>query len=334
MLHILLVILKIIGIVLAILLGLILVAILCVLFVPIRYWIKAEGKLGEEEPVRVKIKVHWLLHIVNVAFSYPEAAGLKMRLFCFRIFDSSKQKEKQNGKAIGKDKHSEELVDEIQLSDKNAEEHLTKEKNQLAKESKNVEKTAEITPMNTLESTEAEQDTKETDADFEKKEKGIVKKIKDFIHAVKDLLHQIWEALKNIEYTIRQICDKIKKIIENIRYYTEVIKSDVFQSAWGVCQKQLLKILRMLKPQKCRVNLLIGTGDPAGTGQLLSIYGMLYPFLGNHVFLQTDFENQVVEGDLYIKGRVRCFVLLMAALKLYMNKDIRHLLKLLKREEM
>ena len=76
-----------------------------------------------------------------------------------------------------------------------------------------------------------------------------------------------------------------------------------------------------------------GTGDPSSTGQLLSVYGMLYPFIGNHVFLQTDFENQIVEGDLYIKGKIKIWVFLWAAFKLFIDKDLRRVLKLLKKEE-
>ncbi len=55
MLHILLLILKIIGILLAALLGIILLVGICVLFIPIRYSIRAEGKLGEENTVHVGV---------------------------------------------------------------------------------------------------------------------------------------------------------------------------------------------------------------------------------------------------------------------------------------
>ena len=55
MLHILFMILKIIGIVLAVAVGILLAAFVCVLFVPIRYHVLAEGKLGEEEPDRKSV---------------------------------------------------------------------------------------------------------------------------------------------------------------------------------------------------------------------------------------------------------------------------------------
>lgn len=70
MLHILLLILKIIGIFLAALLGIVLLVLVCILVVPVRYRIEAEGKLGKDNPVHADVKVSWLLYLINVAFVY------------------------------------------------------------------------------------------------------------------------------------------------------------------------------------------------------------------------------------------------------------------------
>ena len=65
MLHILLLILKIIGIVLLVILGLLLAAVLLVLLVPLRY--RLEGS-WHGEPAG-KVRVTWLLHAVSVLAS-------------------------------------------------------------------------------------------------------------------------------------------------------------------------------------------------------------------------------------------------------------------------
>ena len=77
---------------------------------------------------------------------------------------------------------------------------------------------------------------------------------------------------------------------------------------------------------------MIGTGDPASTGQVIAIYGILYPLLGNHIDIIPDFEQQIVEGDLLIKGKITLFRLVKTAWIVYFNKDLRRLIKLLKRE--
>ena len=100
MLHILLWMLKILGILLAALLAVLLFVFVCVLFVPVRYRIAAEGKLGGEQPVRVGVNVSWLLHIIRVSAFYPKKAGtdagtgigIKVRILCFTVFDTAKKK--------------------------------------------------------------------------------------------------------------------------------------------------------------------------------------------------------------------------------------------------
>lgn len=92
MLHILLMILKIIGIVLAVIIGIVLTVFICVLFIPVRYCIRAEGKLGEEVPIRLEIRITWLMHAVNIAFSYSKSACLRLKIFCFTVFDSSRKR--------------------------------------------------------------------------------------------------------------------------------------------------------------------------------------------------------------------------------------------------
>ncbi len=412
MLHILLLILKIIGMLLAVLLGTVLFVLLCILLVPIRYRVEAEGKLGKENPVRVGIKVSWLLHLIDVAVAYPGAAFLKVRVLCFTVFDSSRKKErkgrgktrkkdaaesgadqaaesgrtekapqtgsKQPGedmpegtegdtsgkdgtgeeespgrvsvKAEGKSKDASMETEAGEDSGVSAKEEDAGEECSVSVKRKDVgEEDADIKSGHTDKEgspdEKAGSDPKESggdetsgekevldgeDADIAEEKKGLWGKIKAFFLILKQIFEKIAGALKNIEYTIRQICDKIKKILRNIQYYTEVLKSETFRRVWGVSKKQLLRIFRMLRPQVCRINLLAGTGDPAGAGQILAIYGILYPLIGNNVVIEADFDNKVIEGDLFIKGRVRMLVFFIAAARLLVDKNIWRLLKMLK----
>ena len=78
--------------------------------------------------------------------------------------------------------------------------------------------------------------------------------------------------------------------------------------------------------------MLIGTGDPAGTGQVFAVYGILYPFLGSQIVVTPDFERKVIAGEIQVKGKAAVFHLLKAAWIIYFNKDLRHILKMFKRE--
>ena len=65
MLHTLLLILKIIGIILAIILGILIVLFSVIIFVPVRYEIYAKCD-GNLESMKAKVKATWLLHLLRV----------------------------------------------------------------------------------------------------------------------------------------------------------------------------------------------------------------------------------------------------------------------------
>ncbi len=314
MLSVLLTILKVLGIIILILLGTILTVILLVLFVPVRYRIMVHRKTQEETPVSVKLKVTWLLHVVNAAFSYPEAAFVRVRIFCFTIFRSDKAKDRDT--ATGEDKEKEHKPQKPPSA-----KPLLQEP---------VSENGSGKPEENISDRKPEVHEKQTENDMAqnvsgKKKAGILSKLLEFIK-------KLWSVIKNIKYTILKICDKIKHIVKNIQYYIKILQSDTFKRAWTVCSGQVFSLLKSISPRKIEGSLLIGTGDPASTGQVLAVYGMLYPLLGNHIDIVPDFEQQIVEGDLYVKGKITVFKALKTAWIVYFNKDLRRLIKLFKRE--
>ena len=154
----------------------------------------------------------------------------------------------------------------------------------------------------------------------------------NWIRKLRAFVHRIMEILKNIKYTIQKICDKIKGITKNIRYYVEIIQSDAFLRVWRVCGGEALKLLRSVLPGKARGRLLVGTGDPASTAQIIGIHGILYPLIGDHIMVIPDFERTIVEGELLLKGKLTVFRALKTALIIYFNKDLRKVIRLLKKE--
>lgn len=71
MLHIVLMILKIIGIVLAIVLGILLLCLCVVLFIPLRYKVDAAAK-GDIDKLRIRGKFNWFFHILSGRFVFDE----------------------------------------------------------------------------------------------------------------------------------------------------------------------------------------------------------------------------------------------------------------------
>ncbi len=305
--------LKIIGILLLCLLVLILALLLLVLFVPIRYKVKGYRRENDEAPVRIAVKVTWLLHILNMAFCYPEETFVRVRIFCFTVFSTEKKEKKEGKKKTAKAAVTEKAGQADKTDNGNEAEN--------ADNAKKAPDTAEPAPAKENEDDTQTQQTMREEPDQEPEEPTLSKFFK-----------KLFELLKNIKYTIWQIYDKIKHIIKNIRYYIKIIESDAFSGAWNVCSKEVLSLLKSILPGKLSADFVIGTGDPAGTAKILSVYGILYPVTGDHIRITPEFERSVVEGDFFIKGKVTVIKLLKTAIKLYFNKDLRKVIRLFKKE--
>lgn len=345
MLHTILLILKIIGIVLLCVVGILLLMTACVLFVPVRYRIRLTREEGEDKPPAVVyVKVTWLLHLVNVLVRYPAEQFVRARIFIFTVFRIPKREKK-----AGKAKESEKRRDKKQ-SDKKA--------NGKASGAVETDVSADADavtdtrgPANSVEdkgseaSVMAKEDTlpEESGEDFvqstaEQEEsndkESFFTKIRQIFAKIRQIIEKIKEFFENIQYTIQKFCDKIKTVSDNIQYYREVLDSAPFRQSVELCIGELGWVLKKLKPDKFEADFIVGMEDPAATGEILAICGMLYPLIGQHVRVVGDFEcdKTRIEGQLYIRGRIRAITFLRTAVRIYINKDIKKLIKMLKKE--
>lgn len=318
MLHILLLILKIIGIVLLCILGILLLGIIVALFVPVRYRIEAVRREGEgEPPVVVTVKVTWLLHFVNVLVRFAGSLSVRARLMIFTVFRLPKR-EKPERKAVRETK-----TEKPDIREQNEEERNTEE-SQTPRETEAVS------------GTEDDEEGIAQDRDGESEaESGKKPTFWDKLRAIPKILRKIFAKIKsifeNIRYTIQNICDKIRSVSDTIEYYRGVIEGEPFQRSFALCKGELLKILKSLKPDRFEAALVVGMDDPATTGEILAVCGMLYPILGPQVNVAGDFERKRLEGRVFIKGKLRFFTFVRAAVRIYFNRDIRKLYGLLKK---
>lgn len=316
-------ILKILGILLLALLGIALLLILLVLFIPVRYTLSGQKTSKQEAALSLRLKATWLLHILNMRFDYPHAAYLRVRIFCFTVFRSdrkasSTKKSKSEKESAVKTKPEEKNV----RTEPASTEQITEKPDGADPPKENIQESCRTSKERASASPEHLTEPKNAQAEKEKEEEP----------TKRSFFKKLIFLLKNIKYTITKICDKIKYIVKNIKYYLEILRSDSFKSAFAVCKTQIFSLLKSVRPRKIKGSLLIGTGDPASTGQVLAAYGMLYPLIGNNIAVTPDFENQIIEGDLFVKGKITVFRLLKTAWIIFFNKDIRRVIKLLKRE--
>ena len=309
-------ILKVIGIcVLCIVLFLIL-CVLAVLFVPLRYRLRAEYDEGFELDVRVT----WLFHVLGVRTYYvDEKQNIVISLFGIPIWDKIRAAKKKNRK---RKHHKKQRVATVSVE-------------------KKTEKSAEKVKKNPVSKVNSEQSTmkEETKKDMEEEEEvsNAKDKLKDkiilFMQAIQSFLKQLRNMFQNIKYTFNHTCDKIKECTDNITYYRKLFQSKRVQNALETIKKWVIRFWKNIRPCKLCANITFGMEDPSTVADILSVYSVLYPWIGQSVFVYPHFEDTPVKFDLFMKGRITVYLIAYAIWKYLFDKDIRYLKRRFVREE-
>ena len=149
------------------------------------------------------------------------------------------------------------------------------------------------------------------------------KPVKAFGKLIRKLSQKLREILEKIKCTWKNLCDKIKNIADKKDKILEFLEQENHKAAFARGKKELVWVKRFLKPKKLRVKLHFGFEDPYHTGQVLALCGMFYAFIGENMDLESDFEKRVLEGSVYVKGRLRTVHMAVFAAKMLLDKNIR-----------
>ena len=296
-LHMILTILKVVGILLLAVLGLVLFFLLSALFVPVCYrmWGKRTATVLEG-----KASVSWLFGLIRLSVGYVDSQS-KLELYLFGIpllalkdrINRWRKKRRKPGKRMRQGKSSD-----------------TKPADQMRKDNQavQVKEPAEKPVQDQVDSDSTEQEPDTAAVIFQK---------------IKEILLKIWrfpgrvlERIRKSRLTFRQFCDKIKK------WYRFLQMDDTKQALLFLKGKGFL-VLRHMLPVNIQGNLHFGFEDPSITGQVLAVAGMVYPLYGKTFRIIPDFEQQVLEGEVNLKGRVFGGYLLLQAWQIYRCKEIR-----------
>ena len=354
MISVILTILKILGLILLILLGILILVVCLVLFIPVRYRIEGDYQSSK---ATVSSRVTWLLHFVSarILMEYENAFSLHIavRVLGIPIFDNkkkaAKKKKKESKEAdYNPEEPSPDGTDtEIQAastdnsgnSESNNEESASWQRSDLeelelegtkVRETKGEE--SEILESKILESeileTEIEEaEIKEVEIEESKNEADK----KSLFEKLYIIFGKFMQFIENIQYTFHKLCDTIVKIRDNLNYYLDLLQKQSTTRAIGTCKTQLMRIAKSLSPQKFQVNLHLGFEDPAVLGEILAVWGMLYPFHQGRIDIVPEFGQTILEGDILLKGKISLFVYLKVALILFFDKNIKQLIKQIKR---
>ncbi len=330
MLEIVLLILKIAGIILAAVLGILITGLFCVLFVPVRYrgdFLAADGEDGKKE-IGVVLRAVWLLRLVRVYVSYEESVRVRIKLLFFTLMDTAKEKKARKKR---KETESGKRAHESGTGTGNrqkADDETGREAEDDAAENKSGQKggALESKPGQKAGALESEPERKAgapEDDPGQKQRNGSVKKKKPSSKEKKGIKKRI----SNILQTIREFCDKLKRIKEKAEQVKELWKADHMVSARGLLFRQFLYLLKHTKPRKLEGYLRFGFEDPSVTGYAMAVYGISCSIWRPRLSVEPDFEKQVLDCHVRLKGKIRACHFLKAVLSLFFSKDVRHVIK-------
>ena len=330
MLQVILLILKIIGIVLAVMLGIVILLLCTILFVPIRYKLAGNAN-GDIKNGQLAFRVNWLLHLLSIKVDYQDEqldwqARIAWVRFGSRDVKEDKKKAKRKKERIKLEKDSAQgnsvplknvLIKEAQEEEAQTKEIQTKDV-QTGEEAENtqIEDMQSTSTVNEI-STPLQNSEEQKKISVKKRKKNNKKKNKW------SFLQRIREKFQKIKYTIKNIYAKIKEVRNKKDTIMEFLRQDGHKRALQRLKKEGLRFLKTVIPKKCVADIVVGFKDPSTTGQFLAGYSVVFPFLPERVTIRPDFERSVFEGRAMLKGHLRMVWLVLFIWKMIRDKDVR-----------
>lgn len=326
MIHILFMILKALGILLLVLLFLVLLIVCTVLFLPFCYRAQV---LKEEEGfacVKASGRVSWLFGAVALTASYEEQKPEAQIL----LFGASLETWKRRLKKIRRGEAS------VPRTEENETENAPEaEKTAEQKAPDQKEKQQKVTAQK-------EQPEQEQEPDAPKKSilerffgrieylpEKLLNLASRLLQTAFRLLELPFRLLEKLEQKI-QVGRRLKRKWESVKKF---FRSKMFREALLHAKKEVLYFLKKAAPKKVTGTVRFGFNDPALTGETLGILGMIYGKLPKDLSIQPDFEQEILQGDVRMKGSFQAVTAAGIALRLFRDQNLRKTIRHFKHKE-
>ena len=289
--HILLLILKAIGILILVLLGLVLAVVCLVLFVPVCY---EAGGSWKDKPAG-KGKISWLFGAVSLSAGYDgDESGLTagVRLFGQKLWEMGEEKETPKAPRP---------LDEETLRGTDAERKEPKDRK------KPEEKETALWEENQQPRPEPE-DKRHTE------------------HKKKDVFGRIKVFLEKLKFSFQSFCDKLKNMQNIAEEKKAWLEDEENQASLKLLWKQTGRFLRHVCPRGGKGSVTFGFEEPYLTGQVLSAAALIYPFFEGNLEICPVFDETVFEAEGSFKGRIRAGYLLWLGLGILRDGHTRRML--------
>lgn len=292
--------LKIIGLGLLCLLLVLLTIVLLFLFLPFTYQFNLKYT---DKQFGIKGEISFLFRLIWAGFSYENELSYSVKTAFFTLASDDRQMKKTEAVSNQPVKVEKEEVVQEEL-EKKSEIKNTDE----IKAENDLKEAVEVR----LEDEKPKEEKKETNK-LKKRKTALFSKMKDKIKRIKAKLKAFKEMLKGIN---------LKK--EAIIHFLN--SEGTLDGAWYLFT-QGKRLIKMVCPKRIKGWLRFGTGDVYTEGQYLSYLCLIYPFLGRQFEIIPEWDEEVIETDVFFSGRITLFIIILVILKVLFSKRVKLLRK-------
>ena len=321
MLHIIIFILKIIGILLLVILGLILLLVSSVLFVPITYKVRAERKDGV---IQVRAVAGWMFRLLSVHYrlhtSQEPMQLLQGRILGIPVWKPLEQKKEKPKKAEKKSKEKQSKPKQMgakQLEQKAEVKSSDKAKERLKKDLTPGTAVASV-PQPEPEVSRQEQ-PQDKQAQTKPPRQSILKKL---LYAIRRIYGKITAIGRGLFSLVVKLLHMPEKASETIGTLTDFWNLEENVKARESIWRELKFLWKHSRPRKADLTLHFGFEDPSWTGQCMGVLSILNVWYPGRIFLKPEFEQEIFEGTLYIKGHMMLAVPLLSIFRLWRDENV------------
>lgn len=333
MLGIILGILKIIAFIVLFILAFLMLIILLILIAPLNY----KTKLLYKEKIDIKLNANYFFYIFRFRLVYKDNLEYSLKIFNFTIFSNDEDDSEENSddsenivieenslykESICDNKGFTNRKDDILLTQKESDTFKANKQEKFLKDKNNFKKDVII-----------EENKENTGADkeeFKHKEKNFndVKIKKSGMRFfIKDKIKIFKTRLKSIKKRLGQFDKKKKKIFKSI-------KDEKNRLAIKILFKLLIKLLKHILPQRVKGRVEFGFEDPATTANIVGYISLLHPKYYKRVEIIPVFNNEIIDVNLDIRGRIQLIYILYILVIGFFDKNIRRLYTLYREKKL
>lgn len=303
--------------------AIILAVFLSVLLAPLRYQIET----SLHERFSADGRISWLFRLVTCSFSYGEE-GLKTK-FGILWFHPFQEKEGVESERTEESRGSDTLDEEFVTAMENQTEKAEDSEVFPGPTEFSAPEQEQKTPVKQKDSFQGKTQSKEETSHVPSGAPEREKKRR------KGMLQQAAEKAEQIKKCFSLAVRRVRKNILNLKQKKDslsaLLSDEKNKKTFRLLMNEVKRLVRKLFP-KIKGSVAFGVEDPYLMGQLLTVLAVFYPLYGGNLETEAVFNENVLEGDVSVKGKLCLGTFAVSGLRIWRDKNFRALMKRFLRE--